>query len=141
VAKAAEARSQDFNARLTKAALAYVGFALKRPALFALMFEAKRRPFAILFRELSAEQKGKLHKRAQHWPEPLGKQVARAAGAAERFRGRSNGFFGKMDRKCLRFNCSRQSRVQIPLIKGIATLRLHLSWNKSPPIIWKVTNT
>jgi hypothetical protein len=28
VAKAAEARSQDFNARLTKAAFAYVGFAL-----------------------------------------------------------------------------------------------------------------
>jgi AcrR family transcriptional regulator len=44
VAKAAEAHSQDFNARLTKAALAYVGFALKHPALFALMFEAKRRP-------------------------------------------------------------------------------------------------
>src|ERR1700740_323376 len=43
VAKAAEARSQDFNARLTKAALAFVGFALKHPALFALMFEAKRR--------------------------------------------------------------------------------------------------
>src|SRR5260221_5326493 len=43
VAKAAEARSQDFNARLTKAAFAYVGFALKHPALFALMFEAKRR--------------------------------------------------------------------------------------------------
>ena len=44
VSKAAEARSQDFNARLTKAAFAYVGFALKHPALFALMFEAKRRP-------------------------------------------------------------------------------------------------
>jgi AcrR family transcriptional regulator len=44
VAKAAEARSQDFNARLKKAAAAYVGFALKHPALFALMFEAKRRP-------------------------------------------------------------------------------------------------
>jgi AcrR family transcriptional regulator len=43
VAKAAEARNQDFNARLTKAAFAYVGFALKHPALFALMFEAKRR--------------------------------------------------------------------------------------------------
>jgi hypothetical protein len=43
VAKAAEARSQDFNARLTKAASAYVGFALKHPALFALMFDAKRR--------------------------------------------------------------------------------------------------
>ena len=44
VGKAAEARGQDFNARLTKAAHAYVGFALKHPALFALMFEAKRRP-------------------------------------------------------------------------------------------------
>jgi len=44
VARAAEARSQDFSARLTKAARAYVGFALKHPALFALMFEAKRRP-------------------------------------------------------------------------------------------------
>jgi AcrR family transcriptional regulator len=43
VAKAAEARSQDFNAHLTKAAFAYVGFALNHPALFALMFEAKRR--------------------------------------------------------------------------------------------------
>jgi AcrR family transcriptional regulator len=44
VAKAAEAHSQDFSARLTEAAFAYVGFALKHPALFALMFEAKRRP-------------------------------------------------------------------------------------------------
>ena len=44
VAKATETRSQDLNARLTKAASAYVGFALKHPALFALMFEAKRRP-------------------------------------------------------------------------------------------------
>jgi len=44
VARAAEARGGDFNARLTKAASAYVGFALKHPALFALMFEAKRRP-------------------------------------------------------------------------------------------------
>jgi AcrR family transcriptional regulator len=44
VGKAAEARDKDFNARLTKAASAYIGFALKHPALFALMFEAKRRP-------------------------------------------------------------------------------------------------
>ena len=44
VGKAAEVRGLDVNARLTKAALAYVGFALKHPALFALMFEAKRRP-------------------------------------------------------------------------------------------------
>jgi hypothetical protein len=39
--------------------------------------------FAILFRELSAEQKGKLLERAQGWPEPLAKQVARTARAAE----------------------------------------------------------
>jgi len=44
IAKAAEARSEDFDARLTKAAFAYFGFALKYPTLFALMFEAKRRP-------------------------------------------------------------------------------------------------
>ena len=44
VAKAAEARSQDFNARLINAALAYLGFSLKHPALLALMFEAKRQP-------------------------------------------------------------------------------------------------
>ncbi len=44
MARAAEARGQDFKARLTKAAHAYVGFAIKHPALFALMFEAKRRP-------------------------------------------------------------------------------------------------
>ena len=43
-ARAMETSSQDFQARLTKAALAYIGFALKHPALFALMFEAKRRP-------------------------------------------------------------------------------------------------
>ena len=34
---------EDFNARLTRLARAYVGFALKQPALFALMFEAKHR--------------------------------------------------------------------------------------------------
>ena len=50
-------------------------------------------------REHSAEQKGKLLERAQHWPEPLAKQVARAARAAEGFRGWSNGFFAKMNRK------------------------------------------
>jgi AcrR family transcriptional regulator len=44
MARAVAARGQDFNVRLTKAAHAYVGFALKHPALFALMFEAKRRP-------------------------------------------------------------------------------------------------
>jgi AcrR family transcriptional regulator len=44
MAKAAATRSMDVRARLTKAAFAYVGFALKHPALFALMFEAKRRP-------------------------------------------------------------------------------------------------
>jgi AcrR family transcriptional regulator len=44
VAKAAAARSQDFSARLTKIALAQLDFALKHPALLALMFEAKRQP-------------------------------------------------------------------------------------------------
>ena len=42
--KAAETRGDDFQVRLTKTAHAYVGFSLKHPALFALMFEAKRRP-------------------------------------------------------------------------------------------------
>lgn len=37
---------QDFKARLTEMARAYVGFALKHPALFGLMFEAKHRPDA-----------------------------------------------------------------------------------------------
>jgi AcrR family transcriptional regulator len=44
VAKAAETRGADFNVRLTKVALAYLEFALKNPALLALMFEAKRQP-------------------------------------------------------------------------------------------------
>ena len=44
MAKAAEGPGKDISARLTKAGLAYVGFALKHPALFGLMFEAKRRP-------------------------------------------------------------------------------------------------
>ena len=44
ITKATETRGQDFNARLTKVALAQVGFALKHPALLALMFEAKRQP-------------------------------------------------------------------------------------------------
>lgn len=44
MAKAAEARTADIAARLTKAAFAYAGFALKHPALFALMYEAKLRP-------------------------------------------------------------------------------------------------
>jgi AcrR family transcriptional regulator len=34
---------QEFKARLTKLARAYVGFALKHPALLSLMFEAKHR--------------------------------------------------------------------------------------------------
>ena len=36
----------DFKGRLTKMARAYVGFALKHPALLSLMFEAKHRPGA-----------------------------------------------------------------------------------------------
>ena len=42
-ARAAKARAEDFNARLTRLARAYVGFALQHPSLFALMFEAKHR--------------------------------------------------------------------------------------------------
>ncbi|MGC9943276.1 MAG: TetR/AcrR family transcriptional regulator [Verrucomicrobiota bacterium] len=44
MARAAETHSQDFGVRLTKVALAYLAFALKHPALLALMFEAKRQP-------------------------------------------------------------------------------------------------
>jgi AcrR family transcriptional regulator len=44
ITRAAETRSQDFKVRLTKVALAQAGFALKHPALLALMFEAKRQP-------------------------------------------------------------------------------------------------
>jgi AcrR family transcriptional regulator len=44
--RAAGKRGQDFKARLTKLARAYVGFALKHPALLSLMFEAKQRPDA-----------------------------------------------------------------------------------------------
>ena len=44
--RAAGKRGQDFTARLTQMARAYVGFALKHPALLSLMFEAKQRPDA-----------------------------------------------------------------------------------------------
>ena len=44
--RAAKDRGQGFDARLTKLARAHVAFALKHPALFALMFEAKHRPGA-----------------------------------------------------------------------------------------------
>jgi AcrR family transcriptional regulator len=43
-AKVAAVPGQDFNARLTKMALAQLGFALKHPALLALMSEVKRQP-------------------------------------------------------------------------------------------------
>ena len=36
-------------------------------------------PFAVLFRELPAEQKDKLIERAQRWPDALAKQVAETA--------------------------------------------------------------
>ena len=42
-ARAAKDRGEDFTARLIRLARAYVGFALKHPALFGLMFEAKHR--------------------------------------------------------------------------------------------------
>jgi AcrR family transcriptional regulator len=43
LARAAGRPAQDFKDRLTKLARAYVGFALKHPALLSLMFEAKHR--------------------------------------------------------------------------------------------------
>jgi len=43
LARVAKGRGRNFSAQLTQAALAYVGFALKHPALWALMFEAKHR--------------------------------------------------------------------------------------------------
>jgi AcrR family transcriptional regulator len=43
VAKAAEGRGRNLKARLIDAARAYVDFALKHSALFALMFQAKSR--------------------------------------------------------------------------------------------------
>lgn len=41
--RAARARTEEFRPRLTKMARAYVGFALRQPALFGWMFEAKDR--------------------------------------------------------------------------------------------------
>jgi AcrR family transcriptional regulator len=43
LARVAKGRRRNFSAQLTRAAQAYVGFALKHPALWALMFEAKHR--------------------------------------------------------------------------------------------------
>ncbi len=45
-ARAARLPAKDFSARLTRLARAYVGFALRHPSLFALMFEAKHRATA-----------------------------------------------------------------------------------------------
>jgi AcrR family transcriptional regulator len=44
--RAARKGGPDFKGRLTKLARAYVGFALKHPAMLSLMFEAKHRPDA-----------------------------------------------------------------------------------------------
>ncbi len=44
--RAAGKPGQEFKARLTKLARAYVGFALKHPALLGLMFDAKHWPHA-----------------------------------------------------------------------------------------------
>ncbi|MEI9893229.1 MAG: TetR-like C-terminal domain-containing protein [Chthoniobacter sp.] len=44
--RAAKDQGKTFDARLTKLARAYVGFAVKHPALLALMSEAKHRPDA-----------------------------------------------------------------------------------------------
>ncbi len=46
VVRAARERGEDFSTRLTRLVRAYVGFALKHPALFGLMFEAKHRAAA-----------------------------------------------------------------------------------------------
>ena len=46
LSRAAKNNGQVFKTRLTKFARAYVGFALKHPALCGLMFEAKHRPGA-----------------------------------------------------------------------------------------------
>ena len=43
LARAAKDQGQGFHARLTKLARAYVHFAIKQPALFGWMFEAKHR--------------------------------------------------------------------------------------------------
>src|SRR5580698_3632752 len=61
----AAAPGQDFNARLTKVALAHLGFALKHPALLALMFEAKRQP------ALPPELLAALHAAFSHIPRIL----------------------------------------------------------------------
>jgi AcrR family transcriptional regulator len=44
IGRATQNRAHTFKTRLTKLGQAYVAFALKHPALFALMFEAKHRP-------------------------------------------------------------------------------------------------
>ena len=44
--QALQGKESNFGARLTRLAQAYVGFALKHPALWALMFDAKHRPGA-----------------------------------------------------------------------------------------------
>ena len=46
LSRAAKNNGQVFKTRLTKFARAYVGFALKHPALCGLMFDAKHRPGA-----------------------------------------------------------------------------------------------
>jgi len=46
LAAAAKARARNFSARLTNLAQAYIEFALKHPALWVLMLEAKHRPGA-----------------------------------------------------------------------------------------------
>jgi len=46
LAAGAKARARNFSARLTNLAQAYIEFALKHPALWVLMLEAKHRPGA-----------------------------------------------------------------------------------------------
>ena len=46
-------------------------------------------PFAIVLRQLSAERRGEVLERAQHWPEPIAENVSRAVKAVlRRFPGR-----------------------------------------------------
>jgi AcrR family transcriptional regulator len=108
LAKAADSRGLEFQARLTKAALAYVGFALKSPALFALMFEAKRRP------GMSAEMRTALLAAFSHIP-----RILKEGQAAGKIRA------GDPDRLALTIGAAMQGLVAMSIdgkIKG-QTLR------------------
>jgi AcrR family transcriptional regulator len=63
LSRAAKNNGQVFKTRLTKFARAYVGFALKHPALCGLMFDAKHRP-GVPKELLQASEKAFSHGRA-----------------------------------------------------------------------------